>query len=95
MVSDGEASQVRPAVQGTYRPQVDLLAYLRENGFKTYIVSAGGADFMRAFAEEAYGIPRGQVAAKVMIGPTMLAIAMSKQLFRWVEPQSASSVQCR
>src|SRR5271155_5558915 len=44
-----------------YRPQVELLAYLRENGFKTYIVSAGGVDFMRAFAEEAYGIPREQV----------------------------------
>ena len=45
----------------TYRPQVELLAYLRENGFKTYIVSAGGVDFMRAFAEEAYGIPGEQV----------------------------------
>ena len=44
-----------------YRPQVELLAYLRENGFKTYIVSAGGADFMRAFVEEAYGVPREQV----------------------------------
>jgi phosphoglycolate phosphatase-like HAD superfamily hydrolase len=44
-----------------YRPQVELLGYLRENGFKTYIVSAGGVDFMRAFADEAYGIPREQV----------------------------------
>jgi hypothetical protein len=47
--------------QCTYRPQVELLAYLRENGFKTYIVSAGGADFMRAFVDEAYGVPREQV----------------------------------
>jgi len=45
----------------TYRPQVELLAYLRQNGFKTYLVSAGGVDFMRAFVEEAYGIPREQV----------------------------------
>jgi phosphoserine phosphatase len=45
----------------TYRPQVELLAYLRANGFKTYIVSGGGVDFMRAFVEEAYGIPREQV----------------------------------
>jgi hypothetical protein len=44
-----------------YLPQVELLAYLRENGFKTYIVSAGGVDFMRAFADEVYGIPREQV----------------------------------
>ena len=45
----------------TYQPQVELLAYLRENGFKTYIVSGGGIDLIRAFAEEAYGIPREQV----------------------------------
>ncbi len=47
--------------QCVYRPQLELLAYLRGNGFKTYVVSAGGADFMRAFVDEAYGIPREQV----------------------------------
>jgi hypothetical protein len=36
---------------------VELLEYLRANDFKTFIVSGGGADFMRAFAEETYGIP--------------------------------------
>jgi hypothetical protein len=45
----------------TYRPQVELLGYLRDNGFKTFIVSGGGIDLIRAFAEEAYGIPREQV----------------------------------
>ena len=45
----------------TYRPQVELLEYLRANGFKTYIVSGGGIDLIRAFAEEAYGIPPEQV----------------------------------
>jgi hypothetical protein len=45
----------------TYQPQVELLGYLRNNGFKTFIVSGGGIDFIRAFAEEAYGIPREQV----------------------------------
>jgi hypothetical protein len=44
-----------------YQPQIELLAYLRENGFKTYIVSAGGVDFMRAFVEDVYGVPREQV----------------------------------
>lgn len=44
-----------------YQPQVELLGYLREHGFKTYIVSGGGIDLIRAFAEEAYGIPREQV----------------------------------
>jgi len=47
--------------QCVYRPQVELLEYLRQNGFKTYIVSAGGVDFMRAFADEAYGVSREQV----------------------------------
>ncbi len=47
--------------QCTYRPQVELLGYLRENGFKTYIVSGGGIDLIRAFAEAAYDIPREQV----------------------------------
>jgi phosphoserine phosphatase len=45
----------------TYVPQVELLRYLRDNGFKTYIVSGGGVDLIRAFAEEAYGIAREQV----------------------------------
>jgi hypothetical protein len=45
----------------TYKPQVELLGFLRENGFKTYIVSGGGIDLIRAFAGEAYGIPREQV----------------------------------
>ncbi|SFU20828.1 HAD family hydrolase [Mesorhizobium sp. YR577] len=44
-----------------YQPQLELLAYLRANGFKTFIVSGGGIDLIRAFAEGAYGIPREQV----------------------------------
>jgi len=44
-----------------YQPQIELLAYLRANGFKSYIVSGGGIEFIRAFAEQAYGIPREQV----------------------------------
>ena len=48
-------------VELTYRPMVELLAYLRANGFKTFIVSGGGVEFMRAWAEDAYGIPPEQV----------------------------------
>jgi len=40
---------------------LELLAYLRANGFKTFIVSGGGIEFMRAFAEKVYGIPPEQV----------------------------------
>jgi hydroxymethylpyrimidine pyrophosphatase-like HAD family hydrolase len=44
-----------------YQPMIELLDYLRANGFKTFIVSGGGIDFMRAFAEKVYGIPPEQV----------------------------------
>ncbi|MCB1498359.1 MAG: haloacid dehalogenase-like hydrolase [Bauldia sp.] len=47
--------------QMIYQPMLELLAYLRENGFKTYIVSGGGIDFIRVFSDDAYGIPPEQV----------------------------------
>lgn len=45
----------------TCRPQLELLRHLRENGFKTYIVTGGGIDLVRVLAEEVYGIPRERV----------------------------------
>ncbi|WP_142115648.1 HAD family hydrolase [Bosea sp. AK1] len=44
-----------------YQPQVELLRFLRSQGFKTFIVSGGGVEFMRVFAEKTYGIPPEQV----------------------------------
>src|SRR5258707_4769385 len=44
-----------------YQPMLELLAYLRGNGFKTFIVSGGGIDFMRPWSEKVYGIPPEQV----------------------------------
>jgi hypothetical protein len=44
-----------------YQPILELLSYLRDEGFSTYIVSGGGIHFMRAFAEDVYGIPPEQV----------------------------------
>ena len=44
-----------------YQPQLELLAYLRANGFKTFIVTGGGIDFVRVFSERVYGIPPEQV----------------------------------
>jgi len=48
-------------VDMTYQPMLEVLAYLRANGFKTYIVSGGGIEFMRPWTEKAYGIPPEQV----------------------------------
>lgn len=50
-----------PYTQLVYRPQIDLMAYLRANGFTIFIVSGGGVDLIRAFAEEVYGVARAQV----------------------------------
>ena len=44
-----------------YQPMLELLAYLRANDFKTFIVSGGGQEFMRVFADETYGVPPEQV----------------------------------
>lgn len=47
--------------QMVYQPMLELLAYLRSNGFKTFIVSGGGIEFMRPWTEATYGIPPEQV----------------------------------
>jgi phosphoserine phosphatase len=50
-----------------YQPMVELLSYLRSNGFKTYIVSGGGVEFIRTFSEQAYGIPPEQVVGSSVV----------------------------
>jgi hypothetical protein len=64
----------KPYTDLVYQPMLELLAYLRENGFKTFIVSGGGIEFMRPWTEWIYGIPPEQVvgssgAVKLEIGP--------------------------
>jgi hypothetical protein len=51
----------RPYTELLYQPMIELLAYLRANGFKTYIVSGGGVEFMRPWTERVYGVPPEQV----------------------------------
>jgi phosphoglycolate phosphatase-like HAD superfamily hydrolase len=51
----------RPFTDLTYLPQIELLSFLRANGFKTYIVTGGGQDFVRVYSDRVYGIPREQV----------------------------------
>ncbi len=51
----------RPFTEMIYAPMLELLRFLRANNFKTFIVSGGGIEFMRVFAEEVYGVPREQV----------------------------------
>jgi phosphoglycolate phosphatase-like HAD superfamily hydrolase len=62
-----------------YQPMLELLRYLEDYGFTNYIVSGGGRDFMRGFAQELYGIPRERV-----IGSTVA--------YRYVESDSAGEI---
>jgi phosphoserine phosphatase len=56
----------RPYTEMVYQPMLELIAYLQENGFKTYIVSGGGIEFIRAWSEAVYGIPPEQVIGSRM-----------------------------
>ena len=53
----------RPYTDLVYQPMLDVLALLRANGFKTFIVSGGGIEFMRTFSEAVYGIPPDRSSA--------------------------------
>ena len=61
-IADAKHPQTkRNFTEMAYQPMLELLAYFRANGFKTFIVSGGGIEFMRVFAERIYGIPPEQV----------------------------------
>jgi phosphoserine phosphatase len=51
----------RPYTELVYQPMLEVMQYLRSNGYKTYIVTGGGQDFVRVYAEQVYGIPPEQV----------------------------------
>ncbi len=57
----------RPYTDLAYQPMVELLAFLRANDFKTFIVSGGGIEFMRTFSERVYGVPPDQVVGSSII----------------------------
>jgi phosphoglycolate phosphatase-like HAD superfamily hydrolase len=60
-----DARWKRAYTELTYQPMQEVLRYLRDKGFKTYIVTGGGQDFVRVFAEQTYGIPPEQVVGTV------------------------------
>ena len=51
----------RPYTELIYQPMLEVMQYLRANGYKTYIVTGGGQDFVRVYAEQVYGVPPEQV----------------------------------
>lgn len=55
----------RPYTECVYQPMIELMQHLRNNGFKTYIVTGGGQEFVRAFAGPTYGVPPEQVVGSM------------------------------
>jgi phosphoserine phosphatase len=75
----------RPYTELTYLPMQEVLKYLRANGYKTYIVTGGGQDFVRVYAEQTYGIPPEQVVGTA--GGTTYGYAMDGKPFLTKEPK--------
>jgi phosphoglycolate phosphatase-like HAD superfamily hydrolase len=75
----------RPYTDLTYLPMQEMLRYLRANGYKTYIVTGGGQDFVRAYAEKVYGIPPEQVVGTA--GVTKYGYDKDSKPFLMKEPK--------
>ena len=72
----------RPYTDLVYQPMLELLAYLRANGFKTFIVSGGGVEFMRVFTNKSYGIPPEQVVGSSAVTRYQFAADGKPELLR-------------
>jgi phosphoglycolate phosphatase-like HAD superfamily hydrolase len=72
----------RPYTQLVYQPMLELLAYLRANGFKTFVVSGGGVEFMRPWMENVYGIPPEQVVGSSGVVTFRTDAAGKQSLFK-------------
>ncbi len=75
----------RPYTELTYLPMQEVLKYLRANGYKTYIVTGGGQDFVRVYSEATYGIPPEQVVGTA--GGTKYGYAKDGKPFLTKEPK--------
>src|SRR6478752_6592055 len=75
----------RPYTELVYQPMLEVLRFLRTNGFKTYIVTGGGQDFVRLYSERVYGIPPEQVVGTA--GGTRYTLTKAGQPILTKEPQ--------
>jgi phosphoglycolate phosphatase-like HAD superfamily hydrolase len=80
----------RPYTDLVYQPMLELLAYMRANGFKTFIVSGGGIEFMRPWTEKVYGIPPEQVVGssgvtKWQMGPNGKPVLLKEAKVEFVD----------
>jgi phosphoglycolate phosphatase-like HAD superfamily hydrolase len=85
----------RPYSELAYQPMLELLTYLRANGFKTFIVSGGGVEFMRVITDRVYGISPEQVVGssgvtKFEMGPNGTPVLMKDPKIQFVDGGRAS-----
>jgi phosphoserine phosphatase len=80
-----DARWKRPYTELTYQPMQELLRYLRANGYKTYIVTGGGQDFVRVYANQTYGIPPEEVVGTA--GETKFGYDKNGKPFLTKEPK--------
>jgi phosphoglycolate phosphatase-like HAD superfamily hydrolase len=85
IVTAKDARWKRAYTELTYQPMREVLAYLRANGFKTYIVTGGGQDFVRVYSERSYGIPPEQVVGTA--GATKYSYDANGKPFLTKEPK--------
>ncbi|HMC27694.1 MAG TPA: HAD family hydrolase [Verrucomicrobiae bacterium] len=72
----------RPYTDLVYQPMLELLGYLRANGFRTFIVSGGGVEFMRVFTDKSYGIPPEQIVGSSAVTKYQFAPDGKPELLR-------------
>ena len=75
----------RPYTELVYQPMLEVLRHLRDNGYKTYIVTGGGQDFVRIYSERVYGIPPEQVVGTA--GATKYGYGQDGKPFLTKEPK--------
>ena len=75
----------RPYTELVYQPMLEVLRHLRDNGYKTYIVTGGGQDFVRIYSQQVYGIPPEQVVGTA--GATKFGYGKDGKLFLTKEPK--------
>jgi hypothetical protein len=75
----------RPYDKLVYQPMLELMAYLRANGFKTFIVSGGGVEFIRVFVEKTYGIPPEQVVGSSRVTKFQMGVGGDPVLLKGPE----------
>jgi len=75
----------RPYTELVYQPMLEVLRYLRDNGYKTYIATGGGQDFVRIYSQQVYGIPPEQVVGSA--GATKFGYAKNGKPFLTKEPR--------